>query len=408
MVVKLRNRAIIGIGWLGVLRGATRAIDFAKIALLARILEQAAFGLFAVVTTIVNLLETLTQTGLTFAVIHYRLPMKNIYKTLFLINGLRGLLLSLLTAASAGLISSFYKSQELYQLLLIASVIPFLKGVQNPSTILFYQNLQLHKEFIFRIIPAVLGAITSFYFAFITRSAIGLVYGLVISTVVETILSYAIEKHYFQSKFSFVHLKKMLGYTKWLTFSGTFSYLTNQIDNLFIGRFFNLVTLGLYDLAFKLASITFTEITDLVSRVLFSSLALIKKDKKKMKQVFLQTSFILFIPASIAFIAFYLFPGSILSLAFGDKWVPAAEILQILAIYGFIRTINGPIGPLFLALGKPKVLSITDMLNLVFIIILIIPFASLWQINGVAWAIVVSYILVQPILLYNLYKFMKS
>ena len=394
---------------MGALRGMTRIIDFVKIALIARILTQASFGLFAIVTTVVGTLEALTQTGVNFAVIHYKLPIAKIYKTLWIINAIRGILLMIIVFLSAALIASFYRSDELYTLLIISSLVPLFKGLQNPATVVFYQKLDLRKEFVFKAVPSIIGAFISIYFAFVTKSALGLVYGLVATSMLETLFSYIVTKNYFfESKFEIKYLKKILGYTKWLTFGSVFSFLINQVDNLFVGRFFNLATLGLYDLAFKLASITYTEITDIISRVLFPTLAKVKSDKKRMQSAYIKTTLFLFIPATIVTLLFLLFPAQILLLSFGDQWISAAPLLQILSIYGFIRTVNGPIGPLFLNLGKTKLLSLTDTLNFFLLIILLVPFSTHWGINGVAWAIVVSYILVQPPQLFHLYKYLRS
>jgi lipopolysaccharide exporter len=41
---------------------------------------------------------------------------------------------------------------------------------------------------------------------------------------------------------------------------------------------------------------------------------------------------------------------------YGDKWAPAAEAAQILAVAGFVATIGTGTGPLMMALGKPGAL----------------------------------------------------
>jgi O-antigen/teichoic acid export membrane protein len=103
-----------------------------------------------------------------------------------------------------------------------------------------------------------------------------------------------------------------------------------------------------------------------------------------------------------------LFPKEILQLLFGPKWIAAALPLQILSIYGFFRAAIGPGGPLFLSIGKPDVLTKINTLNFILVIIFLYPFAKLFGVNGVAWSMTLSYLLITPIYIYFSVKYFKN
>ena len=58
-----KNNAFKGFGWMGILRISV-VISFVRLAILARILTPAQFGVFGVATLVLSFLEVLTETGI--------------------------------------------------------------------------------------------------------------------------------------------------------------------------------------------------------------------------------------------------------------------------------------------------------------------------------------------------------
>lgn len=406
--MELKKKVIFGIGWLGLLQGVNRFIVLLKLAVLARFLGPADFGVFALVTTTVNTLETLTGTGFSYAFINLQSEISLFAKTFWVINIIRGLILSLVTIGVASSLEVFFQIPSLSSLLFTASLIPLLKGIQNPAVMVFQKNLEFHKEFLFRFLPTIINTIFTFILVLYFRSASALVYGLIISTLFETIISFIIIKSSFSSPFSIKKAKKIFFYSKWLTTGSIFDYLTGQIDNMFVGKMFGSGALGLYDFAFRLANVAFSEITDIISRVMFPAYAQIKNDIEKLQKIFIKHTIAVSLPTLGITLLFLLFPSEIITIVFGPQWKDATEILRILSIYGCIHAITGPAGPLFLAIGRPHVLSVFNMLNFLFIILLIYPLALLKGLPGISWAIVLAYILSQPYQLYHMHIFLTQ
>lgn len=403
-----RKKAFLGVGYLTLLNILTQAISFLKLSILARILMPADFGVFALVTTTITTFETLSETGFNYAAIHMNIEIKKIAKTLLVINILRGILLAMLTLLSAPLLSYFFKNTDLLILLLLASIIPFLRGFINPITIRFQKELEFNKVFLAQFIPIVFTVISSIVLVYYFRSALSLLLGLIVGTFSEVLFSYMIVTFPLKEPFNKKYIRKLFSYGKWITAGGLINYLSIQIDNLFIGKFFGTEALGLYDFAFKTANLAFTQITDTISRVAFPLYVKRNKEKKHLQNLFIKNVLSVTIPAIFLTIPFLLFPKEILLVLFGEKWLPAAPTLQILSVYGLLRASIGPGGPLFLSVGKPEILTKISTVTFVILLGLLFPLSKIAGVEGVALAMTISYLLIFPLYSYQIYKYFKK
>lgn len=407
-LIKTENKVLRGFKWTTTLKISTRILDFIRLLVVARLLSPSAIGTFVLATTIINTFNSLSETGISYAAVYDNKNLSTYTKTLLIINSLRGLLISGILFSLSGLLSNFFNNPELLYIIATLSLLPLIQGLENPSILEFQKKLNFKKDFTYRLVPAIFNAFFSIFFSFIFHSSKGLALGLLIGMLVQTIFSYFIITPNLSSPVKISYVKRLFSYSKWISFGGVFAYLTSQTDNFFIGKVFGSHWLGLYDIAFKLANIAFSELSDILSRVLFPAFAEFRNNYEKIRKIFSQTSIFLTIAGIVPLLIFIFIPKFLLYLVFGPKWVDAASILSILSIYGFLRCATNPIGPLFLGLGKPHILSVMNFLQFMLILLFIFPLSSWFGVIGVAYAMVMAYILVQPYQFYNLHKLFKK
>lgn len=398
----LRKKVISSVTWVLLLRYSTRAIDFLKYAIITRILLPSDIGNFVLATTIIITFEALSDTGFTFAFIQKRANIEKYAKTLWITSIARGAVITVGVFLTSWGFSWFFKSPQLLPLLLVLSVIPLIKGFQSPYVILYQKNLEFHKEFFYRIVPMLISSLASIALVLIFQNTMSLIISIVLGTVAETLFSFGITKTRFSYPFSFEKAKELFSYGKYLTAGSIFTLLITQVDSLFVGKFFGAGILAIYELAFNLANIVFSEITDMISRVAFPYFSHIQNKKERLQKAFTINMMVVTLPATIITLIFLIFPETILRVAFGPKYTIGASILQILSIYGLLRAVAGPTGPLFLALGRPHITTYLGIINFILLILLIYPLSQMFGLNGVALAMVLSYLLALPYLFYKL------
>jgi lipopolysaccharide exporter len=87
------------------------------------------------------------------------------------------------------------------------------------------------------------------------------------------------------------------------------------------------------------------------------------------------------VPIAIAMI---LFASEFFLGIYGPTWAPAIVPLQLLAIYGLIRSVAANMGSIFRGLGKPQWLTYIATWRLITMLVTLYPVTKRWGINGVS------------------------
>ncbi|HOA80696.1 MAG TPA: polysaccharide biosynthesis C-terminal domain-containing protein, partial [Defluviitaleaceae bacterium] len=110
----------------------------------------------------------------------------------------------------------------------------------------------------------------------------------------------------------------------------------------------------------------------------------------KLKEAYLKvlqiTTFLSFFVTGLIFIL----SPEFTALFLGEKWLPMVPAMQVLVFWGLIRSIGGTTGPIFQAVGKPKILTKCQLLQLFFLGALIYPLTTNWGITGTSLAVAIS------------------
>lgn len=401
------KQALQGISWVGGLRFLSRSFILLKTAILARLLTPAQFGIFGIITITVTLFEILTETGINAILIQEDKEVDSYINTAWIVSILRGFLISLLIVLFAYPLARFFSSTEAAKYLLLASLVPLIKGFINPSLVKFRKDLEFKKQFNLRLVILLVESITAVILVFYTRSVIGLVISLVIGATLEAILSFIFcfprPRLVWQSNVA----QKIITRGKWVTLAGIFTYFVDQGDDAVVGRILGLQNLGLYQMAYKISNLPFTEITDVFSEVTFPVYAKISTDLARIKRAFKRTLLVtaLFVAPGAAIIFF--FPELVIRIILGSQWLPAAQALKILALFGLTRAISGSVVPLFLAFKRQDLIAKINFAKLILLMSLIFPLIKNWGVAGAALAILGSSLLIQPLIWINVSRVFK-
>ena len=379
-----------GLGWIGTLRGATRAVAFIRIAILARILLPREFGLFGIAALILSFLEIFTETGINIFLIQLKEEIKEFIDTAWVVSIVRGAAMSLLILASAPFVSQFFGFQGIIPLLMLTATVPLIRGFINPSIVKFQKNLEFNKEFWFRTSIYMIDALTVIIVALITKSAISMVWGLVISSLAEVCLSFLFIKPIPKFSFEYDKIKQVINRGKWVTGFGVFDYLFQNIDDAIVGKILGAASLGVYQVAYRISTLPVTEVADVFYRVTFPIYVRISGDVNRLKKAFVKTLLTSGLFIFIIGLIVFMFPSEMVLIILGPNWLSAAQVLKMLAIYGILKGITGIMQSLFLAKEKQEYITFTTFISLTVLVITIFPLLKIYGLIGVALSAVIG------------------
>lgn len=401
------TKTIQGVSWVGLLRGSTRGIAFIKIFILARILTPDQFGVFGIATLVLALLEIFTETGINVFFVQKEGKLKDYIDTAWVVSMARGILIAISIVIAAPFISIFFESPSSLQLLLLISLVPFTKGFINPAESLFQSEMNFKKEFWFRFILFSFDACVAIVVALITKDPTSLIYGLIAGAILEVILSFIMIHPRPRLSFSKNQAKHIISRGKWSSGFGIFEYIFRNGDDIVVGKLLGESSLGIYQMAYKLAILPITEVADVFGKVTFPLFVTISGNKKELKKALKNTTLGVFVLLMPILLIILLIPEFIIHIALGDQWLSAAPVLRVLVIYAMIRALLNPALTVILAMKKQEYLTIISFVGTLTLFITIFPLLSMYGVIGVGVSTIMASLVTMPLVIYYCGKLLR-
>ncbi len=397
-----------GLGWMTGLRGVVRLLSIVKIAILARILTPAQFGVYGIALLILGLLETLTETGINVFLIQEKSETEDYLNSAWVVSVLRGALIALVILLTIPLTTSFFKSPESSPLLYLVAAVAFVRGFVNPMEVQFQKTLKFKKEFLFQSALFLADAAAAITLGFMTKSESALPLGMLTAAVLEVVLSFVI----FRKKPRFAvegdKVRKVISAGKWITGAGTFGYLFQNIDNIVVGRVLGTASLGFYQQAYRISTLPVSEVGQIFNKVTFPVFVKISGEKARLKSAYLKTLLLILgvvLPFGLLVI---LFSKPIILVLLGPSWLPIEPALKVLAVFGVLKSILNSSYSLFLSLKLQKIVMYSELAGIIGIGALILPLTAGFGILGASYAALLGSLLSIPVIIFNYPKIFRN
>jgi O-antigen/teichoic acid export membrane protein len=385
--VSLRKTFFHGLSWVALLRASTRGISIIKIAIIARLLTPSEVGLYGLAFLIISLLEVFTETGVNVFLIQEKKKLEEYVNTAWVISIVRGTVIALIIVLTARLVGNFFSAPELYNLLLLVAVVPLLRGFINPSLVKFQKEMNFKKDFWFRFIIFFVDALAAIIITWITKSPAGLIWGLIVGVIVEIVMSFVFIEPRPVLGFDKTKANLIINRGKWITGTGIFQYFFREGDDIFVGKIMGEAPLGIYQYAYRIATLPISEVADVFGKVALPLFVNIADDKKKLRKLYVQSTLGI----------------TLLVLPFA-----AAPVLQVLVIYSVIRAAIEPAMRVFLAVKKQEYTSIVTLVSLLVLAVMIYPLSTRYGLVGVGMATIIASLVSVPIVIFLVTRVLRD
>jgi O-antigen/teichoic acid export membrane protein len=334
------------------LRFADRSIGLLSTIVLARLLVPADFGLVALATAMVAAVAVLGEFGFDTALIQNQRADRSHYDTAWTLGLVRGLVACCIIALLAEPMAIFFEDPRLTDLILALALVPLLEGFYNIGTVAFRKDLTLNKEFLFRILPRLAGAITTAVFAFAWRDYWALVCGILAGTVLRLVISYVM--HDYRPRLSVAASREIMGFSKWLLISSVTFFGNQKVSTFIIAKFLDAGSLGIFSIANQISNLAAAELIAPVKQAIFPAYAKLAHDAALLRKAFLDVYGILVLLALPVAIGIGLTAEFFVPILLGPKWTAAVPLIEILVISGGLRSLSTHVQPVYLAMKQPQ------------------------------------------------------
>lgn len=382
----LKEKAINGFFWSFMSQFGRQVLTLVITIFLARLLSPKEFGLIALVTAITGFASIFSEMGYGAALIQKKDVTDKDYSSVFWVNVLIGLFLTLLFSFGSELVAAFYDNPDLKLITILLS----LNFILNAFTIV--QRIQLVKEIKFKVLAKIeLIAIFISGFVAVILAMYGFgVYSLVVQIISISVVSNIILWYNSNWRPTFLidkaSIKSLNKFSLNLLGNQIFNYWTKNLDNLLIGKFIGAEALGLYSRSYSLLAYRVNSVSKVLSNVMFPTLSNIQDDNKRIKNIYLKVVKVICFVVFPLIVGLYVTAENIILLLFGENWMEMVPVFKALSIYGFALAIGSVHGNIYLAKGRTGLqLKVGVFFKSLSILAIIIGLK--WGVLGVAYCL---------------------
>jgi O-antigen/teichoic acid export membrane protein len=381
----------------------------ARVAVLARLLESAHFGIFAMVCAVmmpVRLVGRLIAGGLETVVVQRRQLDQRVLQAIWTIQVLRGFavaaLLVLVSLAVEFLLGgSVAESGESAAELLLVSA-PYLRivaasvalgGLISPGASVLDRRLDFRKGVAAAMAAMVVTVAGTCLAAWYWPGPGALMTGLVLHDVTRVIVSYVVVKFRPRFLWDWKLAREILGFGRAVAWAQTATEIMTQLDNMVVGWLCGKDVLGHYAMSYNVVSMPVHRFSVPFNRAVFSAFSRIQESASRMSRALVRTIRVLVGLLAPAMIGVSIMSAEAVRVALGAKWTPIVPLVSLLALAGLFRSVSGAYGAWIVAAGRPGILARLKLLEAALFVGLVLGLTWYAGVLGAVWAVLIIYAL---------------
>lgn len=336
----LKQKAISGVKWTFLDQAGSLGISFLVGIVLARLLDPSEYGLIGMVTVFTAIATVFTDSGFGQAMVRKTNLTEEDRLTAFWFSTGVGVLVYFTLFLFAPWVSVFYKEPQLTDILRVTSIPILFSGLLTIPNMMFTRDINFKIITKISFSRAILSGLIGIYMAMKGYGVWALIAQGLVSSGVEIILY----NFYYRWKIKFIFNKKsfeyLWGFGSKMLASNLLSAAYNNLYQVIIGKFYNSADLGQYQRGQSYSGLFSNTLTQVVQKVSFPTLSKIQDDIVRLRngyrKIIRTTTFI----SCSGCIALAAMAKPLIIILIGEKWLPAAEYLQIICFGALLYPVH--------------------------------------------------------------------
>lgn len=351
----VKKRAVRGAAILTVRTIFIQAVSFFANAALTIFLQPGEYGVFFLVSAVINFLAYFSDIGFAASLIQKKEKLTNEeLKTVFTAQQILIAVVLIVIFLASPFIQSFYKfNQASIYLLWALAFSLFTSSLKTIPSVLMERRLEFNKLVIPQLVETIIFNITVVYFAFRGFGVTSFTIAVIVRAVSGLITTYIIQPWLPGITFSMKAFKSILKFGIPYQTNVFLAMLKDDGMTLFLGSVLGQSGIGLLGWAQKWAYAPLRFFMDQVIKVTFPAFSRLQNNRKELSNA---------VSKSIFFISLLVFPSLVLLVLLVpsltqiipkySKWTPALLALSLISITSGFAAVTTPITNMLNAIGK--------------------------------------------------------
>ncbi|MBL3655390.1 lipopolysaccharide biosynthesis protein [Fulvivirga sediminis] len=321
---------------------------------LTRLLTPEDFGLIGMAMVFVSVAQVFIEAGLGAALIQDDNSTNLTYTSVFYMNIIIGILLTVLTYFCSDWFGYFFESEEVARLIKWLSLIFIFNSFDIVQISILRKELKFKSLTIRLAVSTVIAGLVGVFFAFKEYGVYSLVIQNIVRAVIGSVLLWYASSWRPSWDFSYAEIKRISSFSSFMLLEQIMFSISERLDVLLIGKIFNASTLGFYTRAQTLKDQVTKLSSTSISKVFFPVLTSIKNDIARFRLIYFNLLSVALMVSCYIIIVLYVLAEDLILILFGAEWLPSTLMFKILILSAAAFPVNAIIINAFLSTGKAK------------------------------------------------------
>lgn len=394
---RLRERVTGALRWSFINSAVLRLSQLGVGIVLAHLIAPRQFGVYAVALVVVNIVLSVSELGVSVALVRHNGGIRAMAPTVTTLSIASSATFSLLVAFIASYVAEALGAPEATGVIRLMAVAILVAGFSAvPSAILQREFRQDHKLLAdaigFVVSTAVVIALALAHFG-----PWALAWSRIAGNLSAALVMIVLTKERYWPGFDRQIAREVLSFSLPLAGASLLVLGAMNVDYIVIGAILGPLQLGLYLLAFNLASWPVNAFSSSIRSVSLAGFAQLRQDEGRMQSGFSRSLALLMavtLPACVLLAAFSM---PLIRFIYGERWLPAAAALAVLSVLGAVRVALELAYDYLAAAGRTRAILLIHLIWTIGLVPSLIIGADVGGIEGVGWGhVAIVIILVIP------------
>ncbi|HTT25189.1 MAG TPA: lipopolysaccharide biosynthesis protein [Candidatus Sulfotelmatobacter sp.] len=379
----------VNLVWRAAANWSSQLVSWGALLVVVRLLNPSDFGIVGMSMVLYSYLRFLGGFGITPTVIRHRGYSEDTLAQLNTMGGVFGTGSFLLACLFAWPAAVFFKSPHMAPVAIVTCLALIPLGLRSVPEGLMNTDMRFKSLSVLDALRDVVSAVVTIVLAWFGFHYWALVLGNLLSEIARCAIILRIRPY----RFAWPRMATVRGP---LIFGGRvlisgFAWSTyNTLDNVTAGRVLGQSALGLYGMAWTIANTPLEKVVSLVTTLIPAYLSRVQTDIAALRRYVRSITEAIALATFPTTIGIALVAGEAIPLVMGVKWSGMVAPLQVLCVYGAVRSIVALLPKVLTAVGNARFVMCAELAGL-FLMPVAFWIGSHWGITGIAYGWVFAY-----------------